>query len=96
MPPSAQLDGFDISLSQCPPKQWLPPNVSMQCMDAFSPVPPELVEKYDVVHISIFVAVVSVSKIGLVPLLKNLVQMLSEFPSVPPQSSAKLRLIPIT
>ena len=56
----------------------------MKCMDIFDPVPSDLVEKYDVIHIAIFVAVVSFSKVGLVPLLKNLIRMLSGFLFVTP------------
>ena len=76
LPPSAQLDGFDIDLGQCPPKPWLPPNVSLHSLDVFDPVPEDLVGKYDVIHIQLFVLIVK--KNDPVPLLRNVLRMLSE------------------
>ena len=43
---STHLDGLDISLSQTPPKEWLPPNVSMRQLDIFEDIPEELVGQY--------------------------------------------------
>ena len=43
---SVRLDGFDISLSQAPPKEWLPRNVSMRELDIFEDLPNELVGQY--------------------------------------------------
>ena len=70
---SCQLDGLDISFAQCPPREWLPKNISLRLVDVFRDVPDELVEKYDVVHIRHFVCVVK----GNDPtaLLKNLLRM---------------------
>ena len=74
--PSAELDGFDIDISQSPPPQWLPTNVQIQELDAFSNVMPEqLINAYDVVHVAIFATVV---KNDPTPLLKNLWRMLSK------------------
>ncbi|KAL6826657.1 S-adenosyl-L-methionine-dependent methyltransferase [Trichoderma camerunense] len=51
VPPTVQLDGFDISDGQFPHKSNIPDNVDFRIMDALSEVPDDLVEKYDVVHI---------------------------------------------
>ncbi|MCJ1307164.1 hypothetical protein MMC25_000810 [Agyrium rufum] len=45
--PSVQIDGFDISLTQAPPKTWLPPNVRLQDWDVFEDVPEFCVGLYD-------------------------------------------------
>ncbi|KAL8767627.1 MAG: hypothetical protein Q9194_005930 [Teloschistes cf. exilis] len=53
-----QVDGFDIDLEQCPPSEWLPPNITVREWDAFSALPPELENQYDVVHIRLMLLVV--------------------------------------
>ncbi|KAK4619903.1 N-methyltransferase tcpN [Fulvia fulva] len=74
LPPSTQLDGFDISFGQCPPREWLPRNVDLRLVDIFRPVPEELVGCYDIVHIRHFVCVVKAN--DPTPLLRNLLRML--------------------
>ncbi len=76
LPPTTQLDGFDISLKQAEPLAWFPPNVTLRNWDAFSDVPADLVGKYDVVHLRLFVFVVP-SEAGPKPLLQNLMKLLS-------------------
>lgn len=73
---SAQLDGFDVDLTQAPPKQWLPSNVAMHKLDAFSPLPHDLVGKYDIVHLRLFTVLIKHN--NPVPLLRNLIGMLSK------------------
>ena len=58
MPASTHLDGFDISLDAAPPQEWMPANVSLHERDMLQPIPDELVEKYDIVNIRLFMAVV--------------------------------------
>ena len=72
--PSAQLDGFDNCLDQYPPKELLPPNVSLQALDVCEVIPEELLGKYDVVHVRHFLLVVTDDPTSL---LKNLVALLS-------------------
>ncbi|KAF7896625.1 uncharacterized protein EAF01_009028 [Botrytis porri] len=55
---NAQLDGFDISTSQYPNSALLPPNVKLDIMDIFKPVPERLRGQYDVVHISLLCVVI--------------------------------------
>ncbi|KAK5137530.1 hypothetical protein LTR08_008510 [Meristemomyces frigidus] len=74
LPRSAQLDGIDISFTQCPPRAWLPKNVNLRQVDVFSEIPDDLVEKYHVIHIRHFVCVVGGDDPR--PLLQNLLRML--------------------
>lgn len=74
LPRSAQLDGIDISLSQCPPPAWLPQNVTLRRIDVFGTVPDHLINYYDVIHIRHFVCVVKSNEP--MPLLRNLLAML--------------------
>ncbi|KAF7894318.1 hypothetical protein EAF00_007832 [Botryotinia globosa] len=55
---NAQLDGFDISTNQYPHSALLPPNVKLDIIDIFKPVPERLRGQYDVVHISLLCVVV--------------------------------------
>ena len=57
--------------------EYLPKNVSLGIMDVFGDIPEDLVEKFDVVHVRAFGVVITRS--DPMPLLKNLVSMLSGF-----------------
>lgn len=74
LPASTQLDAIDISFGQFPAREWLPSNVDLRLVDMFRPVPDELVEKYDIIHIRHFVCVVKEN--NPTPLLQNLLRML--------------------
>ena len=50
----------------------------MHKLDAFSPLPHELVGKYDIVHLRLFIVLVRNNDPA--PLLRNLIQMLSKKP----------------
>lgn len=78
VPFSAQLDAFDIDTSQCPPREWLPKNVSIESLDVFQDVPVRFLESYDVIHIRYFACVVRNNDPGAI--LQNVLRMLSEFP----------------
>ena len=87
LPPTATLNGFDIDLSQCPPKSWLPGNVSMLMLDALEKLPQDLIEQFDLVHVRLFMFVVS----DPVPLLINVIKLLSKSkPAHTPILSAEL------
>ncbi|KAL9122401.1 MAG: hypothetical protein Q9187_001038 [Circinaria calcarea] len=77
LPPSAQLDGLDINFGQCPPKEWLPSNISWVTHDVLSEPPSELLEKYDIIHVQLFITILRDG--NPVPMLRNLMKMLSEF-----------------
>ncbi|RAH81718.1 hypothetical protein BO86DRAFT_389249 [Aspergillus japonicus CBS 114.51] len=62
LPPTAQLDGFDLELTQAPPRAFLPSNVRLHEWDIFSEVPEHLVGQYDVVHVRLLVFVVGGSR----------------------------------
>ena len=73
--PRAQIDGFDIDLQQCPPREWLPDNVSLREWDIFSnTISPELENVYDVVHIRLLLLVVQDNDPR--PVLRNALRML--------------------
>ncbi|KAF2681997.1 S-adenosyl-L-methionine-dependent methyltransferase [Lentithecium fluviatile CBS 122367] len=74
LPPSARIDGFDIDLTQCPPKEWLPSNVSVHVLDCFKPFPNHLLEAYDIVHIQLFHLAVHNNDPG--PIIQNLIRLL--------------------
>ena len=75
LPPTAQLDGFDIDISDCPPEQWLPRNIKMRYLNALGDIPAHLVGNYDIVHLRLFQVVVKNNDPG--PLLRNMLKMLS-------------------
>ena len=72
--PTAQIDGFDISLQQCPPSAWLPTNITVREWDIFSNLDSELEGTYDVVHIRLLLLVVRDNDPR--PLLRNAMKML--------------------
>ncbi|KAI1386117.1 S-adenosyl-L-methionine-dependent methyltransferase [Hypoxylon trugodes] len=74
LPPSAQIDGFDVDLSQCPPKEWLPSNVSVHRVDCLALFPENLLEQYDIVHIQLFH--LAVHNNDPVPIIRNLIKLL--------------------
>lgn len=77
LPFPATLDGFDIDISQCPPKEWLPENVNIHVFDVFDELPEHLVGTYDIVHLRLFLLIVQNN--DPMPLLKKFIQMLSAY-----------------
>ncbi|EDO04614.1 predicted protein [Sclerotinia sclerotiorum 1980 UF-70] len=73
--PSAQLQGFDISTAQFPPKGWLPKNVILDTLDILKPIPDSLREQFDVVHTGYLCLVVENG--DPFPILDNLLALLS-------------------
>ena len=76
LPPTAQLDGLDISFEQCPRKEWFPDNISLIKHDVLSKPPPSLLESYDLIHVQFFITILRDG--NPVPMLQNLMKMLSE------------------
>ncbi|CAF9936828.1 hypothetical protein IMSHALPRED_010916 [Imshaugia aleurites] len=74
VPKSAQIDGFDIDISQCPPRDLLPKNVTFSVHNCLTPFPHELTGTYDVVHIRLFILFVQENDPG--PLLRNFLRLL--------------------
>ena len=72
--PTAQCDGFDISLDQAPPTAWLPSSVSLRKWDLYEPPPAELIRAYDIVHVRLLGIVVRDK--DPVPILKNMAMLL--------------------
>ena len=75
LPSACILDGFDISPSQFPAKEYLPRNISLHIADAFAEAPESLLGKYDVVHVRSLTLVVKGGDPK--PLLRILKRMLS-------------------
>ncbi|KAK0507995.1 hypothetical protein JMJ35_009884 [Cladonia borealis] len=74
LPSTVQLDGFDIDVSQCPPRAWLPSNVAMRKLDIHDEIPKELVGVYDIINIRFFLCVVKDR--DPTPIIKKSLQML--------------------
>ena len=81
--PAAKLDGFDVSLDQCPPSQWLPSNLNLHTWNIFEEPPAEYKGVFDVVHIRLIT--VAIKNNDPRPVLVNLRKLLSMiiFLSVP-------------
>ncbi|KAF7592023.1 hypothetical protein BBP40_000804 [Aspergillus hancockii] len=71
---SLQLDGFDIDLKNAPVADWLPPKITLREFDIFGEIPPDLIGKYDVVHMRLLVLVVQ--KSDPLPVIERVFQML--------------------
>ena len=72
---SLSLDGFDIDISQCPPAEWMPPNVRYRVWNAYEDVPAELHEQYDMVHIRLFM--INIKDNDASAIVRNVQKMLS-------------------
>ena len=77
LPNSVILDGFDISVFQFPPKEWLPANVRLDQLDVLGEIPQNLRGKYDIVNIRYFACVVKENNVDLV--IRNALDMLSMY-----------------
>ena len=58
LPPTVRLDGFDVSLDQCPPASWLPHNVKLHTWDIFTDPPQKFIGAFDVVHVRLITLVI--------------------------------------
>ena len=72
--PNAKIVGLDISLLQAPHTQWLPANVTLGSWNVFEPVPDDLVNKFDVVHVRLLGLVVENGNPR--PIIQNLIRLL--------------------
>lgn len=72
--PHAELDGFDLSLTQCPPIQWLPSNIRLQEWNVFDEPTAQMEVRYDIVHTRLIYCVVQDEDAR--PILRNLMRLL--------------------
>jgi hypothetical protein len=77
LPSTTKLDGFDISLDQCPPQAWLPDNVNLHTWNLLEAPPSEFVGMFDVVHIRLIT--VAVQNNDPRPILASLHSLLSAY-----------------
>ena len=68
-------NGFDISSSSFPPEEWLPNNVSLGVWNVVDEPPKALQERYDVVHIRLFLVVIEGN--DPLPVLRHCLKILS-------------------
>ena len=76
LPPTTRFHGFDISLDQCPPRSWLPPNVQFDTWDVFENPREDLVGAFDVVHVRLITLVIKNGDPSRV--IQNLCKLLSK------------------
>jgi hypothetical protein len=74
-PYNCPTNGLDISFDAIPPRDWLPPNMSLHRWDTTAEVPEQLLGVYDVVHVRHFAFVLQQSDLKAV--LDNLLKLLS-------------------
>jgi hypothetical protein len=77
LPSTTKLDGFDISLDQCPPQAWLPDNVDLHTWNLLEAPPAKFVGAFDVVHIRLIT--VAVQNNDPRPILASLHSLLSAY-----------------
>jgi hypothetical protein len=80
VPSDCLLEGWDISDDQYPGSELLPDNIKLGIWDATSEVPEHMIERYDVVHVSIVAFVVQGVDPGL--WIENLKKMISISPLI--------------
>ena len=74
LPTSVRMDGFDITLSQAPKKQWLPQNINMRVWNVFEALPEDLIGQFDIVHVRLLLLVIPSN--NAVPVIQRLWKML--------------------
>lgn len=74
--PNLEIDGFDISLNQCPPSEFLPQGCSIRQLDIRADLPEDLRGVYDIVNMRLFIA--AIKGTDLLPVLINIMTMLSK------------------
>lgn len=72
--PEAKLYGFDINLTQTPPREWLPSNVTLVHWNIFDAVPEDMYGRFNVIHVRLLILVVQNSDPS--NIIRSLVKML--------------------
>ena len=75
LPPSTQLEGYDVSSAGFPPEDWLPDNIHLGVWNIFEEPPEFLVGRFDLVHIRLFLVVIDDNDPS--PVLRNCLKILS-------------------
>lgn len=74
---SAELVGLDNDITQVGPREWLPLNMKLREWNVFSDPPDDLVGKFDIVHIRLFIFVIEDDP---TLVLRRLIKLLSMYP----------------
>jgi len=72
--PTAEVDGFDIALDQCPPKDFLPGVRRLDKWDIFQEPDESMLGQYDIVHVRLIIFVVRRHDLQVV--IRNLMKLL--------------------
>jgi len=72
--PDAEVDGYDISLDQCPRKEFMPRVRKLGTWDIFEDPPAEMQGQYDIVHVRLVVFVVKGNDPR--PIIRNMMKLL--------------------
>ena len=75
-PEADAVEGLDIAIHQAPAKHLLPENVHFKYFNAYEDVPFEYIGRYDLIHARFLLGLVKDD--NPIPLIENLMQMLSE------------------
>ena len=76
LPASTVLVGTDVNLDQCPPRTWLPSNMSLRIWDIFEEPPKELLNRFGLVHLRLLNLVIKDQDITSV--LKRVIKTVSK------------------
>ena len=74
---SAELVGLDNDITQVGPREWLPLNMKLRQWSVFTDPPDDLVGKFDIVHIRLFIFVIEDDP---TLALRRLTKLLSMYP----------------
>lgn len=76
LPQTTSLEGFDVSLEQCPPRKWMRPNVKMREWNMYTEPPVDIQGVYEAVNIR-FIGL-AIQNGDPAPIIANLQKLLSE------------------
>ena len=75
---SVHIDAIDNTLAQCPPRSWLPSDITLVEHDVHSPFPSHMHGVYDLVHVQNWLCIWRDETSD--ALIKNLISLLSQYP----------------
>ena len=76
LPQTTSLEGFDVSLEQCPPRKWMRPNVQMREWNMYTEPSVDMQGVYEVMNVR-FIGL-AIQNGDPAPIIANLQKLLSE------------------